>query len=56
LIPVIKTLKPCVIEVHCPWIRDQFKKNGFHTINEPAPDSLVCLMANYELNKGSANI
>jgi hypothetical protein len=51
LIPYSKTMKPCVLEVHGPWIREQFEKNGFHTVTEPTPFSLTCIMVNYDSKK-----
>jgi predicted rRNA methylase YqxC with S4 and FtsJ domains len=51
LLPYAKTLKPSVVEVHTGWIKDQFEKNGFHSIaNLDCDDTAnvsICLMANY---------
>jgi hypothetical protein len=51
LIPHLKTMKPCVVEIHGPWIKDQFEKNGFHAITQMTRGSLVCLMTNYDLKQ-----
>jgi len=53
LLPYAKKLKPCVLEVHSAWIKQQFEKNGFHAITKlhyypkPSPIECICLMANF---------
>lgn len=39
---------PAVIESHCWWITDQFKKKGFRIISKPDPMLGICLMANFQ--------
>jgi predicted RNA methylase len=48
LLPYANILKPCVVEVHNRWIKEQFEQNGFHIMNESSSGSLF-LMANYSL-------
>ena len=39
--------RPCVVEVHNWWIKEQFEKAGFHAVNEPHPMLGLCIMVNY---------
>jgi ribosomal protein L11 methylase PrmA len=48
LLPIAEHLKPCVLEVHTPNLRNQFEKKGFHVIQKFKGDKDACIMVNYE--------
>ena len=50
LLPYAQTLKPCVVEAHTGWIKEQFEKHGFRPIMVSAPNIIVinCLMVNWK--------